>query len=322
MNPPPTSTRDPSPTRPVPNTAIDSDRQSTISGSATNGQGRGPVAPVANAGIFSTTARHGSALSQFLGEYFWFTARNVVGWVFILGSLPVGLTMPGPFGLPLFLIGFMLVWFPGKRPLTTRVMSGRPVRFGPGVLGVLVVLVSVLVSALLIWMLEVRYEHLLEKFRLNIEVHRIKPLAVIGIVCLTAGVSWMVLHLALVVMNFLLRRVPRARRAMRPWLRRRGVTLLPSRHRVTRFAHGPPVSKGLKAPPRRRMDTPPSVPLNAPVAQLSAEADQTIVSFSPRFQRRWVGAWEFSKPWLLRLAILAIILWLLWLLGWSIGQKN
>jgi hypothetical protein len=255
-----------------------------------------------------------AALNQFLRIYFWFTVRNVVGWVFILGSLPIGLTMPGPFGLPLFLIGFMLVWFPGKRPLTTRMMSGRPMRFGPGVLGVLVVVVSVTVSALLIYFLEVRYERMLERLRLNIEFHRIKPLAVVGIVCLTACVSWLVLQLSLVVMNFLLRRVPRARRAMRPWLRSRGVTLLPPRHRGRKLPPGPRVSKGLRAP-IRRTETPPSVPSNAPVAHLSPEADQTIVAFSPRFQRRWANGWEISKPWLLRLAVLGIILWLLWLVG-------
>jgi hypothetical protein len=278
-------------------------------------------APTPDDGTANTAPRKGSALSQFLGDYFWFMVRNVVGWVFIIGSLPIGLTMPGPFGLPLFLIGFMLVWFPGKRPLTTRVMSGRPMRFGPGVLGALVVLVSVLVSALLIWLLELRYELILEKLRLNIEFHRIKPLAVVGIVCLTAGVSWVILRLALVVMNFLLRRVPRARRAMRPWLRRRGVTLLPPRHRAQKLAHAPRASMGLRAPVRR-METPASVPSNAPVAQLSPEVDQTIVSFSPRFQRRWTTAWEISKPWLLRVAVVGIILWLLWLVGWSIGQKN
>src|SRR4051794_25970218 len=59
-------------------------------------------------------------------DYFWFVFKNVLGWIFILGSFPVGLTVPGPGGVPLFLIGFALVTFPGKRKITSHVMRGRP----------------------------------------------------------------------------------------------------------------------------------------------------------------------------------------------------
>jgi hypothetical protein len=47
-----------------------------------------------------------------------------------------GPLVPGPGGIPLFLIGFALISFPGKRRLTARVLRGKPVRFqrGPFVL--------------------------------------------------------------------------------------------------------------------------------------------------------------------------------------------
>src|SRR4051812_40634215 len=64
----------------------------------------------------------------FLSEYAWFIIRNVVGWVLILASIPVGVLLPGPGGLPMFLIGFALVTFPGKRKLTARVLRGRLLR--------------------------------------------------------------------------------------------------------------------------------------------------------------------------------------------------
>src|SRR3989442_4519453 len=58
--------------------------------------------------------------------YSWLILKNVIGWALILASGPVGLTLPGPGGLPLFLIGFAMITFPGKRALTSRVMRGRP----------------------------------------------------------------------------------------------------------------------------------------------------------------------------------------------------
>src|SRR2546429_638046 len=61
----------------------------------------------------------------FIARYFWVIVKNIVGWLFILSALPVGLTLPGPGGLPLFLLGFAMVTFPGKRNLTARLLSGR-----------------------------------------------------------------------------------------------------------------------------------------------------------------------------------------------------
>src|ERR1041385_5155246 len=59
---------------------------------------------------------------QFLQDYSWIIVRNVIGWLFMLLALPIGVVVPGPLGFPLFLIGFGLVTFPGKRKLTARVL--------------------------------------------------------------------------------------------------------------------------------------------------------------------------------------------------------
>src|SRR3954469_14509809 len=69
--------------------------------------------------------RYAHQVRQFLTDYAWWLSRNVVGWILMLAALPIGFALPGPFGLPLFLIGFALVTFPGKRRLTARVLRGR-----------------------------------------------------------------------------------------------------------------------------------------------------------------------------------------------------
>src|SRR5687767_991679 len=60
-------------------------------------------------------------------EWIWFISKNVIGWLLMILAWPIGIAIPGPGGLPIFLIGFALVTFPGKRHLTARVMRGIPV---------------------------------------------------------------------------------------------------------------------------------------------------------------------------------------------------
>src|SRR3954451_13184234 len=74
---------------------------------------------------YQTGAHIRHRLREFFSDYFWFIFKNVIGWLLILSSLPIGVALPGPGGIPLFLIGFALVTFPGKRQLTSRVMRGR-----------------------------------------------------------------------------------------------------------------------------------------------------------------------------------------------------
>src|SRR3989442_1229398 len=60
-------------------------------------------------------------------EWVWFLVNNIIGWLLIVLAWPIGIAIPGPGGLPLFLIGFALITFPGKRNLTARVLRGIPV---------------------------------------------------------------------------------------------------------------------------------------------------------------------------------------------------
>src|SRR5689334_23334480 len=54
-------------------------------------------------------------------NWFWFVVKNVIGWLLILTAMVMGPLVPGPGGLPLFLIGFALITFPGKRRITARI---------------------------------------------------------------------------------------------------------------------------------------------------------------------------------------------------------
>ena len=64
-------------------------------------------------------------MAVLIHRYALFILKNILGWVFILGSFVLGPAIPGPGGIPLFLLGFALVTFPGKRKLTARVLRGR-----------------------------------------------------------------------------------------------------------------------------------------------------------------------------------------------------
>jgi hypothetical protein len=66
---------------------------------------------------------------RFLASPYWLVLKNIIGWVLILAALVAGPLVPGPGGIPLFLIGFALISSPGKRRLTARVLRGKPVRF-------------------------------------------------------------------------------------------------------------------------------------------------------------------------------------------------
>src|SRR5213593_758993 len=77
----------------------------------------------------SARAREMGAIPKWgIKEWIWFLVKNIIGWLLIILAWPIGIAIPGPGGLPLFLIGFALITFPGKRHLTARVMRGIPVR--------------------------------------------------------------------------------------------------------------------------------------------------------------------------------------------------
>jgi hypothetical protein len=83
------------------------------------------------------------------------------------------------------------------------------------------------------------------------------------------------------VVNRLLKVMPKARRTSRPWLRKRGIDLLPPRRRTRRLRPGGPVTR-------------------AP--------DDGILEIAPRYQNRADHAWDLAKPWFRRLAATAVTL--------------
>ena len=86
-----------------------------------------------------------SKASQFFAAYFWFILKNVIGWLLVLGSPVLGVLIPGPGGLPLFLIGFALITLPGKRRLTARALRGRQLQLQSSVFYAIGTVVSLLV---------------------------------------------------------------------------------------------------------------------------------------------------------------------------------
>ena len=66
--------------------------------------------------------------AKYLERYAWIIIKNVVGWVLMLSAIAVGSVFPIPLGTPMFLIGFALITFPGKRHITSSALRGIPIR--------------------------------------------------------------------------------------------------------------------------------------------------------------------------------------------------
>ena len=211
-------------------------------------------------------------------NWFWFILKNVIGWLLILTAMVMGPLVPGPGGLPLFIIGFGLITFPGKRRITARVLSGAPIdpeskAYRRGVAGVALLLPAAV-------LLYLAYERLLP-YR-----DSTKAAWVYGAVyVVTASLMWAFGHRSGDLLNWLLRLVPRIRRRIRPWLRRRGIDLLPPRRRRRPVAPGGPMTR---------------------------DPDEEILAIHTRHHDRFHSAWAASKPWIKRVAgvvITAAIFW-------------
>lgn len=177
-----------------------------------------------------------SRRERFFATTTWLILKNVIGWILILASLLVGPLVPGPGGIPMFLIGFALITFPGKRRLTARILRGKPVRIARRHL-VLVSFGLTLIVSFVGWLL----------FRNHLWWGRITgggqgPLRVVlGYLAIAAAVGGLVYALP-PTLNAGLWIVARARRRFRPWLRWHHVRLLPPRRRRRRPhepGHGP-----------------------------------------------------------------------------------
>jgi hypothetical protein len=179
---------------------------------------------------------------EFFKGYFWIVFKNVIGWILIILSVPAGLTFPGPGGIPMFLIGFALVTFPGKRRLTSRVMRGRGLPIEMEVFTFLTALLAIVATTVLMWMLSGWVNKALQTVHLDPHEKDATYAAVIAGLLVTGlfalGVTWLVMRLALHVLNYILRGMPILRRRLRPWMRRRGIRLLPSRRKKGTTADG------------------------------------------------------------------------------------
>lgn len=165
-----------------------------------------------------------SVKQRFFVGYIWIVLRNLIGWTLILLSLVAGPLVPGPGGIPLFLIGFALVTFPGKRKLTARVLRGRVIQLQRRALLLTIASVSLVVPALVLWLLGARLDWL-ER------LHERGPLArvisyLLGVIVLGVASGG-----AILLVNLLLRAMPLIRRHVRPWLRKHRIRLLPPRRR-------------------------------------------------------------------------------------------
>ncbi len=212
-------------------------------------------------------------------DYFWFVLKNVLGWIFILGSPGIGIVLPGPGGLPMFLIGFALVTFPGKRKITSHVMRGRPMQIDPQVFTLVATVASIAVTALIIWLMVGYYEDILKKMHVSF-------LGVFGICALAAAITWLIMRLVVSTVNWVLRRMPRVRKFIRPWLRKYGINLLPPRRQRNKLSG----------------------------KYVESDANE-ILTFSDNYRIRLKASWSFLKPWLKRVfsvtITVAIAIWMI-----------
>jgi hypothetical protein len=171
----------------------------------------------------------------FLTTRYWLLLKNVIGWALILLSFVVGPLVPGPGGIPLFLIGFALISFPGKRRLTARVLRGRAVTFPPVRFALICTLMSMAGSALILIAARDRPKWL-AKYRAS--AFERGPLAIAALYVIVTGIIWVIIRLTPHAANLMLRLVSKGRTKFRPWLRHHGIRLLPPRWRE-RHAHEP-----------------------------------------------------------------------------------
>jgi hypothetical protein len=172
-----------------------------------------------------------SRRQRFVKSWFWVILKNVLGWALILAAFVAGPLVPGPAGIPLFLIGFTLISFPGKRRLTARFLRGRPLQIPSGPFVVISLGVALALSVLVLWLARRRYTWVRTEQSRGWWAVVINYLIVVAII-------WLLVRGTPRAINILLRLAERSRRRFRPWLRRHRVRLLPPRWRV-RHAHEP-----------------------------------------------------------------------------------
>src|SRR5687767_11775700 len=214
-------------------------------------------------------------VQTFLREYASAILRNIIGWILMLAALPIGFALPGPFGFPIFIVGFALVTFPGKRKLTARVLRGRRLNIETRYFAIIAGVLAILIPAIVMWIVAVQYE---ETIRQLVETYTPKRSVFIVVPLLLIVLTWLVTRLSLKLLNGALSLLPTFRRKIRPWLRKKGFKLLPPR--------------------RRQVKDEPPLP------------EDEILEIDPHHQHRLREAWTRMRPWLRRAAGVAITVWI------------
>jgi hypothetical protein len=247
--------------------------------------------------VYDDQGRSVMARPSAVATWAWFVVKNVLGWALMLGSVPLGALIPGPGGIPLFIIGFGLVSFPGKRAITARVLRGRPVSRDSRAFQYAVAVLAALLPA-------AGFAYLVKSGHVEVRRTGHFGLTVASAYAMTAGVLWWLGLHSYGLLNGLLARLPRMRRRVRPWLRRAGIDLLPPRRRSRRaHPHGFPVIA------------------NADGTRPRPEPDPEILEIHPRHFTRLRRAWTVSKPWVRRAVGVGITAAIFWWIGRSIAEN-
>jgi hypothetical protein len=235
----------------------------------------------------SDASHHAHSLDRYVlprshwgfADYFWFILKNFIGWLFMLIAGPVGVVLPGPGGIPLFLIGFALITFPGKRNFTARILRGRPVRPENRAYRIGLVILAILIPGGLISFAFGKWWPFF---------HDSTSLSLLLAVAYLCGVAliWIFGLRGVHIINLALSIIARIRRKVRPWMRRHGLDLLP---------------------PRRRQR------LRHPLTP--SEPDREILEIDQRHADRLRRYLIYVKPWVIRflrvVVIAAVFAWML-----------
>jgi hypothetical protein len=241
--------------------------------------------PSSNSSIFDYGTRPIAWGRRLVVTYAWVILKNILGWVLILASMPVGIALPGPGGLPIFLIGFAMISFPGKRRLTARVIRGKPIppRNATYKWGSLAVAFLAPLGVVLYVYVQ-REDPWLKPILHFLAAENLNWVYAVAYVILAAAL-WLLFWPGRWILNGALSFAPKIRRKVRPWLRRHGIDLLPARRRRRRLTAGGPLERS---------------------------EDVEILAIDERHYRTIGLLWKRAKPWLRRAFGLAITVAIFW----------
>jgi uncharacterized membrane protein YbhN (UPF0104 family) len=226
--------------------------------------------------------------------YAWIITRNIIGWLLIVFSIPFGALSPGPGGLPMFLIGFAMISFPGKRKLTARVVRGKPIPIDSRAYKWVIAAICVLAPMGVVLYVYIQREDPLFRPALHqFGSENQGSVYLMGYMLLAIGL-WVLLWPGRSILNAALRVIARVRRKVRPWLRRHGFNLLPARRRRRRLTANGPFQRG---------------------------ADPEILEIDERHYRTAGILWNRAKPWLWRAIAVAITGAIFWHIYQSIHHE-